>query len=236
VETIVGGTRRVLDFASCAGVRKVLLLSSGAVYGTQPPDMAAIPEDYPGAPQPRDRRFAYGEGKRVAESLCCAAADRTGWEAKVARCFTFAGPRLPLDGPFAIGNFVRDALARRPIRVRGDGSAIRSYLYASDLAAWLWTILFRGCPDRAYNVGSDWAISIADLARTVAAILPGGVPVEIVAPGGGQTPLQRYVPDIGRAAAELGLRVRVPLEEAIRRMAAWYERCPGYCSAIGAVP
>ena len=75
-----------------------------------------------------------------------------------------------------------------------------------------------------------------DLARTVAAILPGGVPVEIVAPGGGQTPLQRYVPDIGRAAAELGLRVRVPLEEAIRRMAAWYERCPGYCSAIGAVP
>jgi dTDP-glucose 4,6-dehydratase len=216
---IADGTARILDFAEKKGVRKFLLTSSGAVYGRQPADMTHIPESYPGAPDTIDPASAYGEAKRVSELMCALYAQRSAIEFKIARCFVFAGPGLPLDANFAIGNFIRDAIASRPIQVKGDGSGERSYLYASDLATWLWTILFRGPSMRIYNVGAEPTINIADLAHLTAATLNPSVPVQIAsAPAQGQTP-QRYVPSAARAAQELGLRSTVDLVESIRRTA-----------------
>ncbi|HLE19174.1 MAG TPA: NAD-dependent epimerase/dehydratase family protein, partial [Syntrophales bacterium] len=86
-DTIVQGTRRVLDFARASGARKLLLTSSGAVYGKQPPHLTNVPEDYAGGPDPSDGRSAYGEGKRVAEFLCNQYGRKYGIEAKIARCF-----------------------------------------------------------------------------------------------------------------------------------------------------
>jgi nucleoside-diphosphate-sugar epimerase len=219
-DTIVAGTRRVVDFAAQGGVEKLLLTSSGAVYGRQPSDMTHVPEDHMGAPDPLLPASAYGEGKRAAEHLCAVHALRHGYEAKIARGFAFVGPHLPLDAHFAIGNFIRDALAGGPIRIAGDGSPFRSYLYASDLAVWLWTILLRGAAGRAYNVGSAHDIPIAQVAAQVSAAC-GGPEVRVGRAGvPGQAP-SRYVPDVGRAERELGLRESVPLAEAVRRTAAW---------------
>src|SRR5262245_37481691 len=106
VDTIVGGTRRVLEFARAAGVAKLLFVSSGAVYGRQPPDLQHVPEDYLGGPDFMDPSSAYGEGKRLAELLSTIYAHRYGIQTKVARCFAFVGPHLPLDAHFAIGNFI----------------------------------------------------------------------------------------------------------------------------------
>jgi dTDP-glucose 4,6-dehydratase len=223
LETIVAGTRLALDLAVQRGAKKFLLTSSGAVYGRQPSTLVRVSEDYPGGPDVANPQSAYGEGKRVSELLCAIYARQHGLEAKIARCFAFVGPYLPLDTHFAIGNFIGDALAGRSIAVKGDGTPYRSYLYAADLAIWLWTILFRGAGSRPYNVGSPNPLTIAETAAAVSRSL-GNVPIVISRkPAPGQ-PAQRYVPDTLRAQNELNLEQWVQLEDAIGRTAAWHRR------------
>jgi dTDP-glucose 4,6-dehydratase len=181
-----------------------------------------LDEEYAGAPDPTSANSAYGEGKRAAELLCVLGGQRSGVEPKIARAFAFVGPYLPLDRHFAIGNFVGDALAGRPVVVRGDGTTVRSYMYGLDLALWLLAILIDGAPGRPYNVGSEEGISIGDLARRVAGNSGAGLAVEILG-----TPLpgaqgDRYVPSTRRARTELGLRLAVPLDAAIVRTCQWH--------------
>jgi dTDP-glucose 4,6-dehydratase len=219
-EVIVGGTRRTLEFAGQCGAKKFLLVSSGAVYGRQRPDVARVAEDDPGFDAPPDPPSAYVEGKRAAERLGGVAAGGAP-PATGARGFAFVGPHLPLDAHFAVGNFLRDALRGGPIEVRGDGTPLRSYLYAADMAAWLWAILLKGRPGRAYNVGSERAVSIAELAGLVAAAAAPGAEIRVaLRPEAGRVP-ERYVPNTARARVELGLGESVSLEDALRRTAAW---------------
>jgi dTDP-glucose 4,6-dehydratase len=154
----------------------------------------------------------------MAELLCSCFQKRYAIEPLIARCFAFVGPFLPLDAHFAIGNFIRDALAGGPIGVRGDGTPFRSYLYAADLVIWLWTILFQGKAMRAYNVGSSHDLTIANLAQAVRACISDDLEIA-VAQRPEKVPALRYVPANARAIAELGLREHVGLHEAIKRTA-----------------
>jgi dTDP-glucose 4,6-dehydratase len=215
------GMKRVLDFTRVSGARRFLLTSSGAVYGPQPVGLEALPEDHPGSPDLADPRSAYGLAKRASEHLGHLHAQAHGFSFTVARGFAFLGPHLPLNQGSAIGNFIGDALAGGPILINGDGTPLRSYLYAADLAVWLWTILLRGGPGRVYNVGGDRAHSIADAAARVREVLASGAEVRIAQrPEPGRAP-SRYLPEVSRARAELGLEVWIPLDEAIRRTGRW---------------
>jgi nucleoside-diphosphate-sugar epimerase len=204
---ILNGTARVLEFCDAQTRPRILYLSSGAVYA---PSDRAIAEDFPLA----QAKPGYAHAKQIAEKMC------VDVSATIARGFSFLGPRVPLDGSFAAGNFIRDLLLNRPIRVAGNGKAVRSYLYTADLAEWLWTILLRGKPGRAYNVGSDQPLIIRELAKKIAAA--GALPVEIR--GDSSAGESHYVPSIERARRELGLEVKVPLDEAIRRTIEWRRR------------
>ncbi len=219
-DTVIDGTRRALEFAHAHGARRFLLTSSGAVYGRQPAEITHVPEDYAGAPDPLAPGAAYGEGKRCAEMLSAAYSRAYGFDAIIARCYAFIGPYLPLDTHFAAGNFLRDATRGEAIRIGGDGTPYRSYLYAADLAIWLWVLLIRGQTCRAYNVGSEEAVTIAELARMIADTCDD-TSVEVAQKAVPGKSAERYVPSVRRAATELDLAALVPLRDAVERTAQW---------------
>ena len=225
IDTVVDGTRNVLEFARAAKAKRVLNISSAAIYGRNRPFTTPVSETDATAPLLTDGDIDHDESKRMAEALCTVYFREYGVPVTTARCFSFVGPYLPLDAHFAIGNFIRDALAGDPITLKSDGSPVRSYLYMSDLITWLWTILAKGEAGKPYNVGSDKAVSVAELARQVQQTLHPGGKVELGKSPAGGSPTNFQVPDTARAQA-LGLSVTVPLAEAIRRTAEWHRNTP----------
>ncbi len=221
LSTIIEGTARTLEFAATHRTQAFLLTSSGAIYGKQPADLSHVPESYTGAPDPMNPASVYAEGKRVAEHLCVQYHKKFAIGCKIARCWAFCGPHLPLDEHFAIGNFIGDVLAGRPIEIKGDGTPRRSYLYAADLAVWLWTILFRAPDLMPINVGSAKDISILELAQIVTATLNPKTEIRVAQEAAPGAQPERYVPSVDRARKLLGLEETVPLAESIRRTAAW---------------
>jgi nucleoside-diphosphate-sugar epimerase len=215
IDQIVGGTRSALEWAASVGAKRFLLTSSGAVYGEQASNLERLTEDCGRAPATTSIASVYGQAKRLAEQLCTIYSAEGRLETVIARCFAFTGPHVPLDGPYAIGNFIRDALASDSIRVRGDGRAIRTYIYGRDIAHWISTILMVGSNGHAYNVGSDKAVSVAELAALVASVVSPGKRVLVEAAGAGGEARRLYVPDITKAR-NLGLDVEVSLQDAIR--------------------
>jgi len=197
------GTKRILNFARGAGTKKILYISSGSVYAKYPVSADAL-------------------AKRASELLFTQYTGISNIQAKIARCFAFVGPYLPLDANFAIGNFIRDGLAGGPICVSGDGTPYRSYFYAADMAIWLWTILFHGESCRPYNVGSEIGLTIKDLAHTVARAFQPPVEVRIAQRPTFDKPAERYVPSTQRTREELGLEQTIDLAEAIKRTIRWY--------------
>jgi nucleoside-diphosphate-sugar epimerase len=224
LERNLWATQRVLELARRGGARRVLFTSSGAVYGPQPAEISHLDEDYGGAPPLADSS-AYGEAKRASELLGMLHGERHGFDFLIARGFAFLGSWLPLEGFSAAGNFIGDALAGRPIQVKGDGRPYRSYLHGEDLADCLWTILLRGVHGRPYNVGSGEAIRIADLAHRVRDLLSPGLEVRVALEPGKDLP-PRYVPSVERARLELGFEPRISLDEAILRTAQWNRERP----------
>lgn len=219
-DVIVGGTRNVLEQARLAGCVQFLFLSSGAVYGGQGDHMLIAEEDRL-ACDTLDRRSTYGESKRYAEMLCALYSSQFRMSAKVARCFAFVGPGLPLGQHFAIGNFIRDAVAGQTIVLTGDGTPERSYLYAGDLVAWLLRALVLGQAGRAYHIGSDQAMTLAELARNVSQLIGTGSGVEIRGMPTANGFRSRYIPSVERARKELGCEIWTPLPEAILMTAEW---------------
>jgi dTDP-glucose 4,6-dehydratase len=214
---IVEGTRRMLDFTAQAGALRFMIVSSGAVYGPQPYEMSHLSETYIGSPL-----TAYGKGKLLAEQICVEAGNRHGFSVLLPRCFAFVGPYLNLDIHFAIGNFIRDCLENRSIIIKGDGTPRRSYLYAADLAEWLWTILLCGVHARPYNIGSAEGITIRDLAYLVRDCAKTSNPIEILKAAIPGARPARYVPSIERVSSELNLKPRYSLDEAIARTLDWH--------------
>lgn len=213
-DVIVKGTRHLLDFAVHCQVERVLYLSSGAVYGDQPTNVEKFNEKYTGAPSPVEIGASYAESKRMAEFLCATYARQNNISISIARCFAFVGPYLGLDKHYAIGNFINDGLNGRNINISGDGTPLRSYMYASDMTIWLWNILLFGNSTEIYNVGSEQAISIKQLAFTISNFFPN-TKVNVLNKIKLTDRNQNYIPDTKKTRTQFGIKNEILLEDAI---------------------
>lgn len=221
-DSILMGTRRILDFARFCQAEKILLTSSGAVYGKHFANEDNSKEADLCALELLNNKSTYAIGKCAAEQLAFLYATEYGLEVKIARCFAFVGPYLPLNGHFAIGNFIKDALQGGPIQIQGDGSPLRSYLYAADLITWLWTILLEGKTAYPYNVGSDEAYNLQEIAHLVASTFDAPIAVQVALAKASNVPSERYIPNINRVRDELQLSPITSLKEAIQLTKEWH--------------
>jgi nucleoside-diphosphate-sugar epimerase len=194
---------------------KILYVSSGAVYGKQPEGMTHIPEEYEAndlSELPEGKRD-YAIAKRDAEKAIINLGQQ-GLSVSIARCFAFVGPWLPRNQHFAIGNFIEDGLQGRPITVKATKKVYRSYMHADDLVEWLMTIALHANPEcPIYNVGSDQAVLMSDLANIVAKEFN----TEVKLPEIFDSNIDRYIPSIDKAKHELGVTLRYDLMSAICR-------------------
>ena len=218
----LAGVNALLGLINQQDSCKVLVLSSGAVYGVQPPNLMAIPEDYAGAPSTAVPATAYGQLKRVAEWLLSAGitgANQIGF----ARIFALLGPHLPLDQHFAVGNFIHAALSGKPILISGDGTPLRSYLYVADACVWLIRQLANQNLQGSFlNVGDQRPVSIFQLAQIVSETV-GPCEVQLACTPN-RTNLQspaRYVPDVSKAHRLLKVESWTDLRQGILKTYAW---------------
>jgi dTDP-glucose 4,6-dehydratase len=193
---------------------KILYVSSGAVYGKQPPDIENIDENYSYSDSinVEKNKQDYTYAKRDSEKEIIALG-LSGLNVSIARCFAFLGPWLPLDQHFAIGNFINDGLNCRSINVQTKHKVYRSYMYADDLVEWLMTIAEKSSTSSpVYNVGSDQSILIDELAQKISTIFGQNAPMY----SHESDYIDRYVPNIDKAKSELNLKNKYHLDDAIR--------------------
>jgi dTDP-glucose 4,6-dehydratase len=194
---------------------KIVYVSSGAVYGSQPDNIDKIPENFAflDADHLPHSKKDYAYAKRDSEKVIISLGLHNNLNVSIARCFAFVGPWLPLDQHFAIGNFIQDGLHNRKIKVNTTQKVYRSYMYADDLVEWLMTIAEKSnsfCP--IYNVGSDQEILINDLASKIGNLFNQEV---------NDMPfttnyIDRYIPDISKAKKELNLNLKYDLIHGIK--------------------
>jgi nucleoside-diphosphate-sugar epimerase len=172
---------------------KIVYCSSGAVYGQQPEDLEKMDEDF----QPQDvsnlieYKRDYALGKRNAENEIIKLGS-LGLNVSIARCFAFHGKYLPRDQHFAYGNFIGAAERGDAIEVKANHRVVRSYMHADGLVDSLMKIALQSSPQcPVFNVGSDEAIEIRDLANQIGQEY--NVPVNITPVTSDK--VDRYVPN-----------------------------------------
>jgi nucleoside-diphosphate-sugar epimerase len=212
---IIIGTKRLLDFAREKKVKALLYTSSGAVYGVKP-IWQHIKEDQYDNNDSLQQLGNYAVNKKRIENLCNDFYVNHGVPSKIARCFAFVGAYLPLNSHYAIGNFIKNYLDETSIVIKGDGQVHRSYLYTADLCIWLWTILFKGEPNRPYNVGSDKYFTLQEIAEKIARLKEPTISIDILNENISSKE-SWYIPSIQRAKDELSLDIYTPIDLAIKK-------------------
>lgn len=213
-DTIVDGTKNVIEFAVKNNAERLLFVSSGAVYGKNSNISSGFKENDFNKLDFLDPLNSYSLSKQHAEHLCALYARKYNISFVIARCFAFVGPYLPLNAHFAIGNFIKEAINGNDIIIKGDGKTIRSYLYADDLAEWLITILLQGNEGEAYNVGSRNKISIYNLAKTVSEALEGQSKIQIT--GEESDIIDSYFPNTEKIMKDLNVIEKHSLVDSIK--------------------
>ena len=214
IESNVLGSLRLLELCREHGVRKLVFVSSGGtVYGV--PRTTPIAEDHP-----TDPISSYGIHKLMVEKYLALAHRLHGLDYRIVRPANLYGPRQRLDiAQGAVAVFLDRALRDQPIRIWGDGSVVRDYVYVADAVdAMLKAASFEGA-QRIFNVGSGNGASLNELVAEIEKLLGRRVKTEHGAPRALDVPVN--VLDASLAERHLGWRASTPLAEGLRRTCEW---------------
>lgn len=226
IETMVSiaeGTHAVLRAADRASnLRMFVNVSSSSVYGAQPLDLPRLSESHLGSVANSQISASYAAAKRYGEALAHAARSEARMPVVIVRPFSFVGAYQPLDAPWAVNNFIQDALNARPIRILGDGQTVRSVMFGADMAIWMLTIMIRAKSGQVYNVGSDEAITVERAAEMVSRNFHPSPKVVLNASILGTIPNTRLVPDTTEAMKEFGLDRYSDVDISLHRAIEWY--------------
>jgi UDP-glucose 4-epimerase len=159
------GTLNVLEAAARAGVKKLVLSSSAAVYGDNP----ALPKVEDMCPEPKS---PYAVTKLDGEYYCKMYSDQGWLKTACMRYFNVFGPRQDPKSQYAaaVPIFIDKAIQKEPITIFGDGEQTRDFVYVKDVVAANVFLSQRPELSGVYNVANGRTITIKELAEKIIAL------------------------------------------------------------------
>ncbi|HEX6975272.1 MAG TPA: NAD-dependent epimerase/dehydratase family protein, partial [Vicinamibacterales bacterium] len=227
IETNVHGTEVVLKHAN-KKKKLVLIASTSEVYGKSADVPFSEDQDLVLGATVK-HRWAYACSKLIDEFLALAYWKERKLPVIIVRLFNTVGPRQTGQYGMVIPNFVRQALAGKPITVFGDGEQSRSFTYVGDVVRAMVALIDEPrAVGQVFNIGNGREISILALAEKVKAMT--GSNSEIVripydqAYEAGFEDMPRRVPDISRIKALVGYEPTVELDEILTRVIEYFRQ------------
>ena len=211
----VQGTLTLLEAARQAGVRRVVLASSAAVYGDS--DALPLVEDTPLRPL-----SPYALSTQINELQAAYYTNSFGLDVVALRYFNIFGPLQAPDSQYAaaVPIFVRRRVNGQAVTIFGDGGQTRDLVYVSDVVrANLLACVHPDAPGRVFNVCSGRELTMIELVGMIDHLLPGAPPPEMAAPRPGD--IYRSVGSPRRSAELLGFQPSVPLEQGLIETIDW---------------
>lgn len=228
IETNIYPTEQLLRFAAQGNVRKFFLASTSEVYGKHPGEAWVEDDDLHLGPTSRPR-WAYGCSKAIDEFLALAYHQKYGLGVTIGRFFNVVGPRQVGNYGMVVPRFVEAALRGGPVTVYDDGSQVRCFAHVDEVVRCLHALVQEDAAEgRVFNIGSDQAVSILELAQTVIDKVDPQVEVQFVpyreAYGEDFEDVQRRVPNTDRLHQIIGQRPTMPLDRILDDIIAWKKR------------
>ena len=221
MRSISEGTSSILQLATrLPNLRMLLNTSASSIYDQS--ESIPINENSDGKPLNQNISYAHAEAKRFAEMLCSAARSEARIPIVTVRPFTFCGPYQDINSPWAINNFIKDAINQSSIKILGNGEIIRSYMYGLDFAIWTLVILLKAQSGEIYNIGSNEGISLRALAEKISAHFNYSQKVETNTSLIEAIKQDSLLPNTTKAYDHFDLEVYTEIDNAVRRTIEWY--------------
>jgi nucleoside-diphosphate-sugar epimerase len=220
IDTFYKGTQNILDLASrLPNLVKIIHFSSNKIYGN---NYSKVPMDENNKTIiGYNNQDVYSESKRISETLCKAYMSELHLPIIIVRPFAFIGAFQSLDKPWAVNNFIRDAILGGPIRILGNELTTKSYMYGSDLAYYILNILVQGKIGEIYNLGSSHPTTLVEIANKIKNIINSEIEIKIRSSKDTYHETIFDVPKMTKIEQHLNIKPAFDIEESLKRTILW---------------
>jgi UDP-glucose 4-epimerase len=217
LEVLADGTFNVLEAAAAAGVRKVVASSSASVYGLA----TSFPtrEDH----HPYDNDTIYGAAKVFNEGLLRSFHAMSGLDYVALRYFNVYGPRMDIHGVYTevLVRWMERIAKGQPPLIFGDGLQTMDFVFTEDIARANLLAADADVTDEVFNIASGTETSLVGLAEALLRVMDSDLSIEY-GPERAVNKVSRRLADVSKAAAVLGWKAEVDIDEGLHRLVEWW--------------